>query len=164
MEKKNYIKADNNQLYNISAFKKIIKHAPRIIKDGENVWKYVKVSRGTPLKTFLGFVIKRAKIDCYTLLEEGYFCHKERYRTLKELFDAIFKYYGYRHNLIEGRTGVIISKTKKALYFDEKENAIRIKPYLEFVIDELNDDYAFKTFETEKEMNTWFNEVGIHVA
>lgn len=170
MEKINYIKADNNQLYNISAFKKIIKHATRVIRDGDDIFPYKKVYQGEPLRKFLGITIKCAEKDCYSLC--GKYCgayHNSVYYSLKELCQAIIKYfrelhpygYGIKYTT-EGYASLKIAKTRDAIYFDEGKNAICTKPYLEFVIDEFHDDSVFKIFETEKEMDEFVKEIGVY--
>lgn len=170
MEKKNYIETEDGVVYNISSFKKIIKHNPKVIKDGENIGNFKKVFKGEPLKTFLGFVTKRASSDCYVFRNNEcafIYCQKKKYETFKELFDAIvenygkysYSNYGYRFDSAEGLAGTKIAKTKNALYFDDEVNVICTKPYIEFVIDEVHGESVCKVFKTKKEMNDWVEEM-----
>lgn len=163
MEKINYIRFNDGELVNISNIEKIYSHTSKVIKDSDINWPYKKISKGEPIKTFFGFVLKRAECDCYGICNTNNPFYTEYFTySFKEFFEFITNNFGRLHCVGYHHIGLQFSNTKEALTFDEQTNSIFVKPYVEFVKGYYSKT-AFKVFDTDKEMEVWLENMGINI-
>ena len=177
MESK-FIELENGDIVKFSDVKKITKHY--FSKHSDNLKPFIKVNKGEPIFKFLGlFPIKFAEKDCFKLdsCNGRYGCwYNKYYFSLKELFNAIIEHWGEQSPGAFGgysqlpnaeySVGRNLTSNKNALYFDEKEDAICVKPYVTLWLDDFNECFSglyghiiprrmFINFNSNKELDEW---------
>ena len=180
MESK-FIELENGDIVKFSDVKKMTKHY--FSKHSDNLEPFIKVNKGEPIFKILGLVpIKFAKKDCFKLdsfCNGRYGCwYNKYYFSLKELFNAIIEHWGEQSPGAFGgysqlpnaeySVGWNLTSNKNALYFDEKEDAICVKPYVTLWFDDVKECFSglyghiiprrkFITFNSNKELDEWMS-------
>jgi len=169
-----FVELENGEVFKLSSVKSFKKsYGGKYTIDSKELAPYVKVKRGLPIFRLLGLIpIKYAKDDCLKLGPNlgpnvigwyGGWYHKYYY-TLKELYNVMVQHWGenagsgfYRFlPIAEYSAGREISPCKEALYFNDKENAICVKPYLILYFDDEKDRKKVLVFNTNEELDKWF--------
>ena len=179
---KNFIELENGEIVKLSDIKKVTKSYSS--KHTNGFEPFISIKKGEPIFKILGLIpIKFAKKDCFKL---GPFCngrygcwYNKYYYSLKSLFDAIMEHWGEqspgafggysRLPNAEYCVGWLLTSNKNALYFDQKENAICVKPYITLWFDDFRESYSglyghitpkrkFITFNNNKELDEWMND------
>lgn len=169
-----FVELENGEVFKLSSVKSFKKsYGGKYTIDSKELAPYVKVKRGFPIFRLLGLIpIKYAKDDCLKLGSNlgpnvigwyGGWYHKYYY-TLKELYNVMVQHWGenagsgfYRFlPIAEYSAGREISPCKEALYFNDKENAICVKPYLILYFDDEKDRKKVLVFNTNEELDKWF--------
>ena len=176
-----FIELENGDIVKMSDIKKITKHY--FSSHTNDLAPFVRFKKGDPIFRFLGLIpVKFAKKDGFKL---GRFCgefgswYNKYYFSLKDLFDVMMKHWGEMSpgafggysNLpnAEYSVGWRLTSNKDALYFDLKENAICVKPYVTLLFDDFNESYSgfyghicprrkHITFNTDKELDQWMDD------
>jgi hypothetical protein len=176
--KKDFIELENGEIVKLSDIKKITKRYSS--KHTNGLEPFVKTKKACPISNFLGiFPTKFIEKDCFKLGPcNGRYgsWYNKYYYSLKELFDAIIEHWGEQSPGAFGGysklpnaeycAGWLLTPNKNALYFDEKENAICIKPHITIWFDDFQESYSgmwghinprrkFITFNTNNELNEW---------
>lgn len=178
--KKGFIELENGEIVKFSDIKKITKNY--FSKYTDNLEPYIKIKKGEPIFKLLGIVpIKWAKKDCFKL---DMFCngryggwYEKYYYSLKDLFEAMMKYWGQQAGggyyaslpIAEYTAGFLISETKDALYFDNENDAICTKPYVTLWFDDFDEYYGgmaghvkprrkFIIFNSNNELDEWMKQ------
>ena len=168
-----FVELENGEIFKLSSVKSFKKsYGGKFTIDSKELAPYVKVKRGFPIFRLLGLIpIKYAKDDCLKLDPNfigwyGGWYHKYYY-TLKELYNVMVQHWGenagsgyYRFlPIAEYSAGREIAPCKEALYFNDKENAICVKPYLILYFDDEKDRKKVLVFNTKEELNNKFNHI-----
>lgn len=179
--KKNFIELENGEIVKLSDIKKVTKSYST--KHTNGFEPFLDIKKGEPIFKILGLIpIKFAKTDCFKLdpfCNGRYGCwYSKYYYSLKELFETIIEHWGEQSPGAFGGysqmpnaeycAGWLLTSNKKALYFDSKENAICVKPYVTLWLDDFCESYSglyghrnprrkFITFNNDKELDAWMD-------
>lgn len=177
--KTDFIELENGEMVKLSGIKKITKEYSSKHTDGFE--PFISIKKGETIFRFLGLLpIKFAKKDCFKL---DPYCHGEYgswyskyYYSLEELFKASIEHWGElspgafggysRMPNAEYSVGWNLTSNKDALYFDSKENAICVKPYVTLWFDDFEEYFSglhghvnprrkFITFNSNEELDKW---------
>lgn len=178
MDKK-FITLENDEMVKLSDIKKITKNYSSKHTDGFE--PFISIKKGEAIFRFLGLLpIKFAKKDCFKL---DPYCngrygswYNKYYYSLEELFNSMIEHWGELspgafggYNQMpnaEYCAGWYLTDTKDALYFDSKENAICVKPYITLWFDNFEEYYSglhghvcprrkFIMFSNNEELDKW---------
>jgi len=183
MEKKilDFVELENGEIVKFSDVKKITKHYHS--KHSDELDPFVRIKKGEPTFKFFGLPLRVAKRDCFKL---GPCCgtygswYNKYYYSLKDLFEAIIEHWGEQSDGAFGGysqlpnaeycVGWFLTPNKNALYFDSKENAICVKPYVTLLFDDFDEAYSglyghivprrkFITFNNDEELDEWMKKI-----
>ena len=174
-----FIELENGEMVKLADVKKVTKNYSSKHTDGFK--PFISIKKGEPIFRFLGLLpIKFAKKDCFKL---GSDCnwqygswYNKYYYSLEELFNSMIKHWGEqspgafggysRMPNAEYCAGWCLTENKNALYFDSKENAICVKPYITLWFDDFQESYSglhghicprrkFIMFSNNEELDKW---------
>ena len=174
-----FIELENGEMVKLSDVKKVTKNYSSKHTDGFE--PFISIKKGEAIFRFLGLLpIKFAKKDCFKL---DPYCngrygswYNKYYYSLEELFNSMIEHWGElspgafggysQMPNAEYCAGWYLTDTKDALYFDSKENAICVKPYITLWFDDFEEYYSglhghvcprrkFIIFSNNEELDKW---------
>jgi len=176
-----FIELENGEMVKLADAKKVTKNYSSKHTDGFK--PFISIKKGEPIFRFLGLLpIKFAKKDCFKL---GSDCngqygswYNKYYYSLEELFNSMIEHWGEQSPGAFGGysqmpnaeycAGWLLAQNKNALYFDSKENAICVKPYITLWFDDFQESYSglcghicprrkFIMFNSNEELDNWIS-------